>query len=221
MAYLLGYIYADGSLEDASYLRGKYFRASSIDKEMIDYIKREFGSGHTVSKLQPTTVGGSVRYFIRIGDHGLFDSLVALGLSPNKSLTMQFPKVPRNYISDFVRGYFDGDGCVYFEHGKGSRGQAIIKRVVVVFTSGSPRFLKQLSNTLSHQCVFKHAAVLHSHRSSQLRFGAGDSIELFKFMYGNRPRLYLRRKAAVFCNYLYQRPTRVDKKVENVLSYLQ
>ncbi len=35
MAYVLGFITADGSLEDASYLRGKYLRICSSDKEIL------------------------------------------------------------------------------------------------------------------------------------------------------------------------------------------
>ena len=39
MAYVLGFIAADGSLEDASYLRGKYLRICSSDIEIIEKIK--------------------------------------------------------------------------------------------------------------------------------------------------------------------------------------
>lgn len=35
MAYVLGFMFADGSLEDASYLRGKYVRVSSTDKDRV------------------------------------------------------------------------------------------------------------------------------------------------------------------------------------------
>jgi hypothetical protein len=112
MAYLLGYLYADGSLENAPYIRGKYLRASSIDRELIENIKRELKSSHPIMRLKPTSNGGSVSFFIRIGDHALYDSLIVKGLAPNKSLTMDFPAVPKKYLFDFLRGYFDGDGCV-------------------------------------------------------------------------------------------------------------
>lgn len=39
--------------------------------------------------------------------------MAELGIYPNKSLTVQFPEyIPNNLISHFVRGYFDGDGCI-------------------------------------------------------------------------------------------------------------
>lgn len=49
MAYVLGYIYADGSLEDASYLRGKYLRVSSAEKSNIITIRKLLKSEHTIT----------------------------------------------------------------------------------------------------------------------------------------------------------------------------
>ena len=69
MAYVLGYIYADGSLEDASYLRGKYLRFTSGDRTIVEDIKKALGSKHRIVKLPPTTKNGKDRYFLRIGDH--------------------------------------------------------------------------------------------------------------------------------------------------------
>lgn len=42
--------------------------------------------------------------------------LMSLGMIPKKSLTHGFPseeQVPKHLLSHFVRGYFDGDGCLY------------------------------------------------------------------------------------------------------------
>jgi hypothetical protein len=52
------------------------------------------------------------RFILRIGNKNLYDSLVTLGLYPSKPLTIHTPSIPRKMVSHFVRGYFDGDGCV-------------------------------------------------------------------------------------------------------------
>ena len=38
--------------------------------------------------------------------------LKALGCVPAKTFKLKFPNLPKQYISHFVRGYFDGDGCI-------------------------------------------------------------------------------------------------------------
>lgn len=51
MAYVLGYLYADGSLENAHYLRGKYIRVTSIDRKSIDNIRKSLKSEHRIITL--------------------------------------------------------------------------------------------------------------------------------------------------------------------------
>lgn len=34
-------------------------------------------------------------------------------MTPNKSLTLKFPNIDVQFIPDFIRGFFDGDGSVY------------------------------------------------------------------------------------------------------------
>lgn len=44
-----------------------------------------------------------------------YTDLINKGCGINKSLILKFPdetQVPQNLISHFIRGYFDGDGCV-------------------------------------------------------------------------------------------------------------
>lgn len=43
----------------------------------------------------------------------IVSDLARYGIVPGKSLTYEFPeKLPRHYIWAFLRGYFDGDGCI-------------------------------------------------------------------------------------------------------------
>ena len=42
----------------------------------------------------------------------IFEDLLALGGSPNKSKSIRMPKVPKEFIGDFIRGLFDGDGSI-------------------------------------------------------------------------------------------------------------
>ena len=41
------------------------------------------------------------------------NDILRLGGKLRKSLNVKWPNVPCEYLPDFVRGFFDGDGCVY------------------------------------------------------------------------------------------------------------
>ena len=219
MAYVLGYFYADGSMEDASYIRGKYIRVSSVDKHTIFKIKNWLKSKHKIVIIrQQQGYKRKTRYLLRIGSHALYQHLINFGLHPNKSLTIRFPTIPKKFLADFVRGYFDGDGCVYLYRGKGKKQKLIIKKLSVIFTSGSLRFLKNLCGVLRKELHLKQSRVYKSKRSFQLRYSTDDSVKLFKFLYKNlRPELRLERKFDVFRNYFTLRKIRVDSKVRAIL----
>lgn len=218
MAYVLGYFYADGSLEDASYLRGKYIRVTSVEKYSILRIKRWLNSQHTVVKLKSTWPNGKPRYLLRIGDHHLYHALTRWGLYPNKSLTIKFPDIPKKYLGDFLRGYLDGDGCVYLYLSRGKHKRVIVKKLSVIFTSGSRGFLKRLSKILRPHIEMKKEKVYKGQRAFQLRLGTKDSINLFKLLYGGAvPGDFFRRKFNVFAQYFKLRPSRRDQTVQNIL----
>ena len=216
MAYVLGFMFADGSLEDAPYLRGKYVRVSSTDKDRVVAIKSLLNSDHTIVR-RDTGKNHKTAYLLRIGSHTLFNRLNNLGVTPHKSLTMQFPKMPLEYLSDFVRGYFDGDGCVYID--RGPNGQP--KRLLCVFTSGSKSFLQDLHAHLVSRIGIVGTG-LYPHGSTcgayQLRYSTRDSLRLFQFMYKGptSKELHLRRKYDIFTWYLRKRNLSA-KEISSVL----
>ncbi|MFA5776950.1 MAG: LAGLIDADG family homing endonuclease [Parcubacteria group bacterium] len=221
MTYILGYFYADGSMEDASYLRGKYIRVSSIDKSTILKIRNWLKSKHTIVKINPPTNNGHKRYLLRIGNHTLYNDLIKLGLYPNKSLTVKFPNIPQKYFNHFVRGYFDGDGCVRICMRKGKRQKLVISKLSTVFTCGSKEFLEKLAKQLNENIKTKNIKVYNGCKSYMLCYSTEDSVKLFKFLYRNLNKNdFLERKFDRFRDYFNKRPQRIDSKVNNILRYL-
>jgi hypothetical protein len=201
MAYVLGYIYADGSLEDAFYIRGKYIRITSTDYDRIESIRTLMKSWHTIV-LEKQRKRGKQRFLLRIGNGKLFDALIQIGVTPQKSFTMLFPSVPRRYFGAFVRGYFDGDGCAHVDviHGRP-------KRLLTIFTSGSKKFLESLHGRLQKDIgligngLYKHGSSIGTY---QLRYSTRDSLKLFMLIYprGLNKKLHLSRKYDIFMKYL-------------------
>lgn len=47
----------------------------------------------------------------------LWNTLNNLGCTPQKSLTLKFPNIGSELFISFIRGYFDGDGCLTYYKG--------------------------------------------------------------------------------------------------------
>lgn len=206
MSYTFGFICADGSLEDASYLRGKYIRICSKDIEILHKIKAAMSSEHRIVTVKPKNIFSrgikylcKENYLLRIGDHDLYKDLVGLGITPRKSKTIKLFDVPPEQLSHFVRGYLDGDGCIYYQKEK--------KRLSVIFTSGSNAFLKRLSQVLKYACDLKKHNIIFSSRAFQLKYSTKESIKLLGWIYTIKPGdLLLPRKQSIYNSFIIDNP---------------
>lgn len=216
MAYVLGYLYADGNLLHDQFSRGRYVSVTSIDEGMINTVKRLLNSEHTIV-IGPAHDNNKSRFTLRMGNAALFNSLIKRGLYPNKSLTVRMPEIPDKFIRDFVRGYFDGDGCVYLYRSKGITADLIVRKLSIIFTSGSVKFLEDLLELLRYNLDLKQSKVYKGHRSFQLRFATSDTVKIFKFIYHGSGGLFLDRKLEIFKKYFQLRPVRVDNGISSIL----
>jgi intein/homing endonuclease len=201
MAYVLGYLYADGSMENSFYIRGKYVRVTSTDRDRIESIHALLESGHAIA-IEKAWGNRKQRYCLRIGNKKLYESLIKRGVTPRKSFTMIFPIVPDQYLGDFTRGYFDGDGCARIDTVRGHP-----KRLLAIFTSGSRSFLEGLHERLQKAInvtgngLYKHGSAVGTY---QLRYSTRDALKLFLLMYSPAlgSKLHLSRKYDIFMRYL-------------------
>ena len=153
MAYVLGFMYADGSLLNTNKSsRTYYLMFANNDLDLLTKIRMVLKSDHKIYIKPPHVIDYKNRrylcktgYVLRIGNKVMCEDLVALGMPHKKSNIMVIPNIPKAYFSFFVRGYFDGDGCVSCSLGKGHN----THRLRVLFTSGSEIFLSQLSQIIS------------------------------------------------------------------------
>lgn len=181
MAYILGYFAADGSMLVNS--RGAHFiEFTSIDRILISHVQKATGSNHSVSKRER---GGNTKtaYRLQIGSKQWFEALSALGFTQQKSNTLLFPSIPQEYVGDFIRGYFDGDGCVYFKsHFASDRNK---ERWVfqTIFTSGSCQFLESLLLQLKKFDVQGGRIAKKTKRGYSLVLSWNDSLALWRLMY--------------------------------------
>lgn len=105
-AYWLGFIYADGYVSS----RDNGFELSLSLKD-LEHLKK-FAK---FLKHDDNVKTDSVRCRFSVSNKHFKNRLIELGVKPKKSLTLEFPKehqVSSNLLPHFIRGYFDGDGCI-------------------------------------------------------------------------------------------------------------
>lgn len=208
MAYVLGYIYSDGAIEDVrKSSRTCYLAITSVDFDILYKIRRSLSSNHElyIKKKNINVFPGGRKYLckkayiLRIGSKSLYDDLVSLGLTPRKSLTLNFPSIPEYFLSYFIRGYFDGDGCVMVSTGKDRR----IPSITTVFTCGSLSFLERLNHLLHKFTKSRYRNLTRGDHAYQLSYRKYDSLKVLDFIYkglNNAP--FLERKYNKYQSYL-------------------
>ena len=114
-AYWLGFLYADGcvhtntntisiSLKDIEHLE-KFRSAIKAKNKIVSSSDNRF--------QKPTTT-----HQFAIKDKKMKQDLIRHGCVPQKTLKInKIPNIPRDYVSHFIRGYFDGDGSLHFLNG--------------------------------------------------------------------------------------------------------
>lgn len=197
MAYVLGFFAADGSMLKNK--RGAHFIEFSItDRNLLYKIRDILGSSHKISKLNRDPRHNTI-YRLQIGSKEFFEDLQMLGFTQGKSLTLSLPEIDPKFFPHFVRGYFDGDGCVYFKkHFIKARQK---KRWVFTsrFTCGSRKFLESLHIQLGTYTKGGFIIAKSKESGFELVFSHRGSVALFELMYNNQPtHPYLVRKYRLF-----------------------
>lgn len=118
-AYLLGFYASDGSSDE----KRKTVRIclQEKDSEIVYLFKDIISSDARIYSVPPKEYTG--RGGIKIQGHGAFgvditstilvQDLVNLGFGYDKSHTeLHLPNIDSNLMRHFIRGYFDGDGCI-------------------------------------------------------------------------------------------------------------
>lgn len=125
-AYLFGFIFADGYVVCRKEARNYEFamQLQSQDKYILDTLNKELGGVHNITHKNPQDKiinGVSTRSghtdVLRVYSKDIVNDLMKHGVVPDKTHNYILPKVPNEYFFDFLRGYIDGDGCYYDNHG--------------------------------------------------------------------------------------------------------
>ena len=84
-----------------------------------------------------------------------------LGCTPRKTYNLTFPNddiVPKEFKRDFIRGFFDGDGCICVTQNN--------THITLTLTGMQP-MLESISNYLISECVLRVNPTYHQDKRSK------------------------------------------------------
>ena len=191
-AYWLGFIYADGYI-------GKTGRTLEIGLKASD--KKHL---HKITKVICPDLSVTHRKInkhsacrVIMSSKDLVTNLIKHGCVNAKSMIITFPNIPKDLTRHFLRGYFDGDGCI--------SGQ------LISFHSGSLVFLETIQKLLKENIEGYSEVTIHKDKRSNSRVlqkgTINVSLPILKWLYADSS-VYLDRKYRKFLKLLSRRPTK-------------
>lgn len=188
-AYWLGFIFADGYIGSTP-IRGDkksiYNFELSLQKSDSKHLEKfkEF-----ISFEKDVTID-SYRCRIMVANKHFWTTLNNLGCTPRKSLTLSFPEnLSEHLIKHFIRGYFDGDGCI-------SRHIHVHTVSPNISLLGTPEFLSKIKEITNIECDFLQDK-RRTEQTLAMQFNKENGIKFINYLYSDAT-IYLDRKYKLY-----------------------
>jgi hypothetical protein len=198
-AYWLGFIYADGYIGSSDYK----FELSLKYSDIEHLNKFNTFMGHNKNNVTSGIVKLNGKEYKRcrwiITNKHLWTTLNSYGCTPRKSLTLQFPKEEifkgKSLIRHFIRGYFDGDGCISYNNKEHT--------IMSIIFLGSEDFLSDLKIylPLKYDYVLSLAnANTNNTITKQITINGKNGLEILNYLY-DKSKIHLNRKYERYTEY--------------------
>lgn len=202
VAYVLGFLAADGTISSKS--NCLKITVAERDSELLEKFKEEFEYDGKV-KHNVNNKGYSIAT-LEINSAIYKEDLKKYNIVPNKTFTFSIPDtIPNEFLIDFIRGYWDGDGTIC------TAGKSAIRSSLC---SARKETLEQILNFLEDKYNIPKVSVQTTMRKNPLyyiQYSNNSTKKLFKAFYYKEELLYLKRKYEKFCELC------IDNKIQETV----
>lgn len=192
-AYWIGYIYADGYITQNKEQRMFEFgmQLQKLDRKVLEDLNNELGGVHTITEShfegviyhnKNKSITDSVR--LRVYSKNIVNDLISHNILPNKTYQPEYPIIEK-YFLDFLRGYIDGDGCIYINKKK---------YLTIHITSFNQYVLKYISEKLFDKYNLHSYVYKENDRKYRFFIHGCQAAKLLDLLYYNKNVQKLDRK---------------------------
>ena len=189
-AYFLGLLYADGYINET--LNMVDLTLHKQDKEILDkLIVYLYPQGRPLKIIRNDYIR------LVINSKKIVEDLKLHGCFQKKTFKLEFPIILNELIKHFIRGYFDGDGCITIDN----------KKTLNISIVGTINFLNVIKQILCKECKLNNTVYdnRHPNRNNNiraLRYGGNIIMNrIYHYLYDNSI-IYLTRKKNKFLDIL-------------------
>lgn len=186
--YTLGLIFADGSL---SKQKGKLERLTLglTDKELIENLKPYICPDRKLYTTISDNSNHSDFYVLINTNKEVIKELKRNGMSKNKAKIITIPSIPKNMMHHFIRGFFDGDGSVYYNNVRGH----VYKHCQI--TTASKEMVEQLNYIFRSNGIDSYVGRDSRKTAYYVKVYSKKAVKkLFDYMYKNSNFYMVRKK---------------------------
>lgn len=187
-AYWLGFIFADGYISSSPLREGVksiYQFEISLGIKDIEHLNKF----KKFIEFKKDIITDKSRCRFIVANKHLWITLNELGCTPNKSLSLKFPNIPQNLVRHFIRGYFDGDGCI----SRHVHNTCVTPHIELL---GTKQMLEHVLLYSGISAKYKHD-IRHSEETWSLEWTKDLGIEFINYLYNNCS-IYLNRKYELY-----------------------
>jgi DNA-binding transcriptional regulator WhiA len=195
-AYWLGFLYADGYINDKPSEYALEIGLIRSDKDHIELFSKYIKSNYLIKDriISKKYLKKNGKYcessHLRIYNKKVVEDLIDKGCTNNKSWTITFPNfLEHNLERHFIRGYFDGDGSIC----KKGPNQYVVN------ICGNELFINALKCVLDKFLDYTYICINKNNLNNLLISNNKDCLAFYKFIYEDC-NLFLNRKKKTYEN---------------------
>lgn len=199
-AYWLGFLFADGTVSKSTNRVAITLKES--DKEHLNKFNKFIS--HKKNNVHLYGLKNCNICTWTINSYHLKNTLINYGCIPNKTYNLKYPEnfYDKMFDKHFIRGFFDGDGCITYQSKELKNGTRYYKAVCKI--AGNPKFLNELSNKIP----FETHLYIKDQNNSELDVSHKYTNDFLHYLY-DESSIYLNRK---YERFLFFKDRKISKE---------
>lgn len=187
LVYAVGLITTDGNLSKDA----RHIAFTSKDLDQVQTFAKILKTRNKILNVKGSYNPEKTYHKIQFGNKELYDFLLDVGLSPNKTKNLSRISIPDKFFVDFLRGHLDGDGSTHSYWDKRWKNSFML---YTYFISASKKHVLWIKKEVERLYELKGRISYQGKSIYRLAYAKKASVALLEKMYYKKEIPYLRRK---------------------------